>query len=256
MLFTIFVSRFTNIMCSIFFALDAHPKYRLILAANRDEFYERPTAAAQFWVDAPHILGGRDLVHGGTWLGVTKTGRFAAVTNYRDPLAPLGNLSRGNLVGNFLRGEHSVRNYLENIERERKNYSGFNLLAGEIESEIGYFSNRASGVKILASGVYGLSNHLLDTPWQKVRRGKIALQELLKKEDFSSENLFAILRDAEIAADENLPETGIGLERERVLSAIFIETPVYGTRCSTVLLAGRTGEIFFAERTYRQSVND
>lgn len=243
-------------MCSIFFAYDAHPKFRLILAANRDEFYERPTTTAEFWYDAPDVLGGRDLVHGGTWLGVTKTGRFAAVTNYRDPFAPVGNLSRGKLVGNFLQGEHAVQNYLANIARDGKKYSGFNLLVGELGAEIGYFSNRAEGVKILGQGVYGLSNHLLDTPWQKVERGKNALAEIIKNEVDSTETLFEILRDAEMAADENLPATGIGLERERVLSSIFIETPVYGTRCSTILLAGRNGEIFLAERTYRQSIND
>lgn len=243
-------------MCSIFFAYDAHPKYRLILAANRDEFYERPTAPAGFWTDAdaPEILGGRDLVYQGTWLGVTRGGRFSAVTNYRDPKAPTGNLSRGNLVGDFLRSAETPEKYLEKIRENARKYSGFNLLAGEFDAEIGYFSNRgANEIKILESGVYGLSNHLLDTPWQKVARGKAALGNLLEKEDFSTESLFEILFDATRAADEDLPDTGIGLELERVLSPIFIETPVYGTRCSTVLLIDASGKVSFTERTYKTS---
>jgi len=243
-------------MCSIFFAYNAHPGYRLILAANRDEFYERPTGAAQFWQDAPEILAGRDLVRGGSWLGITKNGRFSAVTNYRDPFAPTGNLSRGNLVGDFLRGKETPAQYLQKIQGNAGNYSGFNLLVGEIDSEIGYFSNRGDGVKILESGIYGLSNHLLDTPWQKVRRGKTALAKLIEKENFALESLFEILQDATKADDRDLPETGIGLERERLLSSIFIETPVYGTRCSTALLVAADGKVSFAERTYRQSRSD
>jgi Uncharacterized conserved protein len=238
-------------MCSIFFAYGAHPKYRLILAANRDEFYERPTAEAQFWNDAPQVLAGRDLVCGGTWLGVTTAGRFAAVTNYRDPSAPVGALSRGNLVGDFLRGEDSVRSYLEKIEREGRNYSGFNLLVGDFDSGIGYFSNRGADAKILDAGVYGLSNHLLDTPWRKVRRGKELFSKLIEDRDFPVESLFEILRNAETASDAELPQTGIDAELERALSSIFIATPVYGTRSSTVLLVGENGGVYFEERTYK-----
>jgi uncharacterized protein with NRDE domain len=240
-------------MCSIFFAYDAHPKYQLIPAANRDEFYERPTAAAQFWTDAPEILAGRDSVYRGTWLGVTRNGRFSAVTNYRDPLAPTGNLSRGNLVGDFLRFAETPAGYLQKVRQNAGNYSGFNLLAGEFDSEIGYFSNRGDGVKILESGIYGLSNHLLDTPWRKVARGKKALADLIEKENFTVQSLFEILVDATKAGDEDLPDTGIGLELERVLSSIFIETPVYGTRCSTVLLIETSGKVSFAERTFKQA---
>ncbi|MDQ3800462.1 MAG: NRDE family protein [Acidobacteriota bacterium] len=247
-------------MCSIFFAYDAHPKYRLILAANRDEFYERPTAAAHFWLeDAPEILAGRDSVYGGTWLGVTRSGRFSAVTNYRDPLAPTGNSSRGNLVGDFLRSAETPARYLQKVRQKARDYSGFNLLVGAFGSaaEIGYFSNRSEqgDIKILESGIYGLSNHLLDTPWRKVTRGKAALANLIEKENLAVESLFEILLDASRAADEDLPETGIGLERERLLSPIFIETPVYGTRSSTVLLIETSGRVSFSERTYRQSRN-
>ena len=241
-------------MCSIFLAYKAHPKYRLILAANRDEFYKRPTAGAAFWQDAPEILAGRDLVYQGTWLGVTKSGRFSAVTNYRAPNASTGNLSRGNLVSDFLRTAETPKDYLQKIRENAPNYSDFNLLVGEFDSEIGYFSNRGAGdVKILESGVYGLSNHLLDTPWRKVARGKAALANLIEKENFAVESLFEILMDTTKAADEDLPDTRIGLELERVLSSIFIETPVYGTRCSTVLLIETSGKVSFAERTYKQS---
>jgi uncharacterized protein with NRDE domain len=242
-------------MCSIFLASDAHPKYRLILAANRDEFYERPTASAHFWHDAPEILAGRDLVYKGTWLGVTRSGRFSAVTNYRDPRAATGNLSRGNLVGDFLRGTETSLEYLQKVQENARNYSGFNLLVGEPDSEIGYFSNRGDDIKILDKGVYGLSNELLDTPWRKVRRGKTALSNLIEKEDFSVESLFEILVDATKAADEDLPDTGIGLERERLLSSIFIETPIYGTRSATVLLIETSGKVSFTERTYKQARN-
>lgn len=244
-------------MCSIFLACDAHPKYRLILAANRDEFYERATAGAHFWQDAPEILAGRDLIYNGTWLGVTRGGRFSAVTNYRDPNASTGKASRGNLVGDFLRGKETPREYLRKIRETAQNYSGFNLLVGAFDAEIGYFSNRSEDgdIKILESGVYGLSNHLLDTPWRKVVRGKTALKNLLEKENFAVESLFEILLDATRAADADLPQTGIGLEAERVLSPIFIETPVYGTRCSTVLLIEPGGKVSFTERTYKQSRN-
>jgi uncharacterized protein with NRDE domain len=249
-------------MCSIFFAYHAHPKYSLILAANRDEFYERPTAAAHFWLeDAPEILAGRDLVYKGTWLGVTRGGRFSAVTNYRDPLAPTGNSSRGNLVGDFLRSAETPESYLQKVRRNARDYSGFNLLAGTFDSaaEIGYFSNRGDeggGIRLLESGIYGLSNHLLDTPWRKVERGKAVLANLVEKENFAVESLFEILLDTSRAADEDLPETGIGLERERLLSSIFIETPVYGTRSSTVLLIEAGGKVSFTERTYRRQARN
>lgn len=244
-------------MCSIFLAYQAHPKYRLILAANHDEFYERATAKAGFWTNAPEILAGRDLLRGGTWLGVTRGGRFSAVTNYRDPMAPTGNLSRGNLVSDFLHGAETPIEYLRRIQTNAAAYSGFNLLVGDFgsagDAEIGYGSNRdATGAaKILERGIYGLSNHLLDTPWRKIERGKSALAKLIAEENFSDEALFEILRDDSKAADVELPETGVGLELERLLSSIFIETPVYGTRCSTVLFVETSGKVSFAERTFR-----
>ena len=241
-------------MCVIFFAYQQNAEYPLVLLANRDEFYARPTAAAQFWDDAPEIFAGRDLVHGGTWLGVTKQGRFAAVTNYRDPLSSRGTISRGNLVGDFLKGADSVDNYLRKIQARAGDFSGFNLLVGEINPKnhfLGYYSNRENEIKILAPGVYGLSNHLLDTPWRKVEKGKSELLKLLRNYSGEKEKFFEILADRSLAEDEELPETGIGCEREMLLSAIFIETPVYGTRSSSLVLIDKNYRISLDERTVR-----
>jgi len=237
-------------MCNIFFAYKNHPKYRLIVAANRDEFYERGTAHAGIWGDAPQILAGRDLKNGGTWLGVTKTGRFAAVTNYRDPFTPSGELSRGLLVSEFLKSTQSAEVYLKNVALNARNYSGFNLLVSDLNS-LFYFSNRGDKIKELDKGVYGLSNHLLNTPWRKVERGKEALKNILIKDEVTKENLFNFLADQSPAKDSELPDTGIGIEKERILSPIFIVTPIYGTRSSTVLLIDEDGGVEFSERTFR-----
>jgi uncharacterized protein with NRDE domain len=241
-------------MCVIFFAYRHHAEYPLVLLANRDEFYERPTAAAHFWEDAPQIYAGRDLVRGGTWLGVTKSGRFAAVTNYRDPGAPQGKFSRGDLVGDFLKTEEPVEDYLTKIRSAGADFSGFNLLVGEINSRtktFGYYSNRADKVKILAPGIYGLSNHLLDTPWRKVEKGKSELSALLRNKETEKSKFFDILSDKTFADDKELPDTGIGYEREKLLSAIFIETPVYGTRSSSLVMIDKNYEISLDERNFR-----
>lgn len=241
-------------MCLIVFAYNAHPRYKLIVAANRDEFYARPTAPADFWTDAPQVLAGKDLAAGGTWLGFTKNGRFAAVTNYRDPNAPNGEKSRGFLTRNFLIGADSTENYLQKIAAEKEKFSGFNLLAGDFAdgaSEMFYFSNRAEKIVRLEGGIYGLSNHLLDTNWQKVARSKAKLKEILQNTgEIFAEDLFLMLADRAIAADEDLPDTGIGRERERILSPVFIETSVYGTRCSTILTVDRDGRVNFREKTF------
>jgi uncharacterized protein with NRDE domain len=240
-------------MCLIVFAYKRHQKFPLILLANRDEFYERPTQAAHFWEDAPQVFAGRDLVFGGTWLGITKNGRFAALTNFRQPTQKTGKISRGNLVSDFLKGNKTVLEYLENVKNTAENYSGFNLLAGvftENESTFGYFSNRNDGeIKILGSGIYGLSNSLLDTPWQKVERAKSGLFEITSR-DFREEDLFKLLEDRTFAKDEDLPDTGIGLEREKILSPIFIETPIYGTRCSSLVLYENGKTLTLDERVF------
>ena len=221
-------------MCLIVFEISEDPARGLLLAANRDEFYDRPTLAAAAWDDSPEIFAGRDLVGGGTWLGVSQSGRFAAVTNYRDPKAPKGSRSRGELVSGFLSSEVPIGDYLDGIAGAASEFSGFNLIVGQAGTngvEASYFSNREGVVRHLKPGVYGLSNHLLDTPWPKVRRAK----ELFSTKAADDEALFELLSDRRLASDDELPDTGIGLERERLLSPIFIETPIYGTRCSTVV---------------------
>ena len=245
-------------MCLILFAKNFHPKYKFILAANRDEFYDRPTSPAKFWDNAPNLLAGRDLVHGGTWLGITKTGQFATVTNYRNPNQPNGKRSRGALVSEFLLGTISVLEYLNEVEKLKNEYTGFNLLVGDFsndKNELAYFSNRDDGIKSLDSGIYGLSNHLLDSPWQKVLRGKEMFTQTISYENKPSLTaLLNILQGKTFAKDDDLPNTGVGLERERILSPMFIETPIYGTRCSTVLLIGNDNSVTFTEKSYHPNL--
>ncbi|HEX8176861.1 MAG TPA: NRDE family protein [Pyrinomonadaceae bacterium] len=238
-------------MCVILLAHRAHPEYPLILAANRDEFYERPTARAAFWSDDEDTLAGRDLERGGTWLGVTRGGRVAAITNYREPGLRISDApSRGLLVSRFLSGGLDAGEYLSKLSDEASLYNGFNLIAGA-GGRLHYFSNRGGGPREIEPGVHGLSNHLLDTPWPKVERGRRALAGLIEGGGpISVEEIFEILADDARAQDEALPETGVGLELERMLSPLFIESPVYGTRSSTVVLFNHQGEVSFIERTF------
>jgi len=237
-------------MCLIFLSIDNHPRYKLIIAANRDEFHKRRTAPAGFWPDTPHILAGRDLEANGTWLGVSTTGRVSLLTNYRDPSninpsAP----SRGHLVSDFLDNDVHGEQYLKAVEEKGNQYNGFNLLVGTPE-EIFYFSNYAEGVHRLPPGFHALSNHLLNTPWPKVERGKERLRPILEEPNIESATLFEFLYDDRQAADSQLPDTGIGLERERVLSSMFIKSPDYGSRSSTVVLVDRSNHVHFSERVY------
>lgn len=239
-------------MCVIYLAYGQLADTPLVLLANRDEFYDRPTLPAASWEDHPHVFGGRDLAAGGTWLAVSNSGRIAAVTNYRDPGGQLGTRSRGKLVSDFVSGVSGAREYLSEIESRKAEYSGFNLLVGEFRedrSELLYFSNRSNGIRELSPGLYGLSNHLLDSQWPKVTKGKAMLSEILGQ-GLESEAMFDLLGDRELATDEELPDTGIGLERERALSPIFIATPNYGTRCSTVVIADHRGRFEFEERVF------
>ncbi len=237
-------------MCLILFAWRMHEKFPLILAANRDEFYERPSAPAAFWQDAPDILAGRDLKRGGTWLGISRTGRLAAVTNYRDPASLKQDApSRGELVSDYLHGRKNPETFLCQLASRAPRYNGFSLLVGD-GSGLVYFSNRGE-TRRLAPGIHGMSNHLIDTPWPKVVRGKQALEALLlPRNDPSPEALLALLASRSRPPDESLPATGVGLEWERVLSPLFIESPTYGTRCSTVVLIDREGTVTFVERVF------
>jgi uncharacterized protein with NRDE domain len=237
-------------MCLILFAWRMHEKFPLILGANRDEFYERPSASAAFWDDAPDILAGRDLKRGGTWLGISRRGRLAAVTNYRDPASLKQDApSRGELAIDYLCRRESPKVYLKRLDPCAGRYNGFSLLMGD-RSELFYYSNRGEASR-LEPGIHGMSNHLIDTPWPKVEQGKRALEELLQsKRDPSPEALLTLLASRSRPPDESLPETGVGLEWERVPSPLFIESPAYGTRCSTVLLIDREGMVTFVERVF------
>jgi uncharacterized protein with NRDE domain len=236
-------------MCLLVLAWRAHPDYPLILAGNRDERHARASAPATFWPDAPEILAGRDLEAGGTWLGVTTAGRYAAVTNYRDGLAPpKAPRSRGELTAGFLTGRMSASSYME-VASRAADYGAFGLLCGDQDS-LWYFSNRGGAPAPVAPGVHGLSNHLLDTSWPKVTSAKARLHLLVESDAPTSEALFRLLADRTPAPDDALPDTGIGLELERRASSAFVVDPVYGTRCSTLLHLRRDGGIRFAERRF------
>ncbi|MCD6296455.1 MAG: NRDE family protein [Deltaproteobacteria bacterium] len=241
-------------MCLILLAIQSHPAYKLVIAANRDEFYERPTAPAAFWDDEPGLLAGRDLRAGGTWLGITTKGRIAAITNYRDPSSIKSDApSRGSLVTGFLSGRQSPAEYLEGLKKKAHEYNGFNLIVGE-KHELYWYSNREEGVQGLSTGIYGVSNRLLDTPWPKVTRGKKMLRALLSEEkNPAPDALFSMLEDRAIPDDKKLPDTGVGLEWERMLSPIFITSPDYGTRSSTLLFIDHYDTVTFIERTFNSS---
>lgn len=239
-------------MCLIVIAFRQHPRYPLLVAANRDEFFERPTERADFWEPDRQILAGRDLLAGGTWLGVRRDGRFAAVTNFRDarPEKP-GAPSRGRLVSGFLSTEASAPQFLDALTARMDAYNGFNLVAGS-PAALWYLSNRAGTVVELSAGFYGLSNHLLDSAWPKVETAKAACRTILEQsgQQLDIEALFTVMAASHSYPDEALPDTGVGLELERLLAPIFIKSGDYGTRSSTIWLVERDGRSLFAERRF------
>ncbi len=238
-------------MCLILVGWRAHPDYPLVLAANRDEFYARPTAAASYWRDRPEILAGRDLQAGGTWLGLTRSGRIAALTNYRDGNAQqVAATSRGSLVAEFLGGRTKPAGFLAGLEHDGRAFNGFNLLAGD-GGELCCYSNVNRQLHRLLPGIYGLSNHLLDTPWPKVSEGKTALAAALGALPDEAP-IFALLADDGVQPDRLLPSTGIGAEWERLLSAAFVRAPGYGTRSSTVVTIDRQGRAKFTEKSWER----
>ena len=238
-------------MCLIVFGLHAHPLFPLVVAANRDEFVARPSEPAGFWPAPEGLLAGRDLVAGGTWIGVTPSGRFAALTNVRqprtfDPSAP----SRGELVARFLSASDAPMAHLRGLAAEGGRRNGFNLLAAA-GGRLAWFSNRGGEPIEVEAGVHAVSNALLDTPWPKVRRATAGLAGILGRNDeMSAEELFALFADREPAPDEELPDTGVGLAAERILSSPFIAAPGYGTRGTTLLLVARNGRATFLERRF------
>lgn len=238
-------------MCLILLAYAAHPMHRLIVLANRDEYYSRPTAPLDFWQDHPQVLAGRDLEHHGTWMGVTRTGRLAAITNYRAPhLLKNDAPSRGHLVSGFLLSDEPPAQYLRRIDAKADAYNGFNLIVGD-SADLFYYSNMEGTIRKLVPGIYGLSNHLLDTPWPKVLNAKQALAALINGgRETSPEAFLKVLQSRAIAADAHLPDTGVGAAWERMLSPAFISSPTYGTRSSTLLRIDSDGRLSFTERTW------
>lgn len=260
-------------MCLIGFALDDHPRFALVLAANRDELFARPAAAAGWWPDAPDVFGGRDLDGGGSWLAVSRRGRVAAVTNYRQSMSERLALddgtirpSRGRLVNDFVTTFRPFDAHCHQVETEAGRYAGFNLLLFSFEAGTRgrWIGNRANGgisatvhSEALSGGVHGVSNAQLDTPWPKVRALTQRLQAWRTQAESAqctpqalTDDLLQALADRSVAPDAQLPDTGVGLERERWLSAALIVSPDYGTRASTVLLIDHDGSVWFTERTY------
>lgn len=239
-------------MCLYIFAYKSHPEYPLILTGNRDEFYDRPTAPLGYWQDHPHVLAGRDLKHKGTWLGMSRQGRMALLTNFREGDRPKPKKSsRGHLVSNFLIGSLAPKTYLERLSEAAADYAGFNLLVGDAHS-LWYFSNRRPGIQELKPGIYGLSNHLLDTAWPKLSRARAAFESTLGNQvEIGIDDLLKIVTDRKSVPDQALPQTGVELALERLLAPIFVISPGYGTRSSTVIIVDCKGKVTFCEQTWQ-----
>lgn len=244
-------------MCIAYLAIGAHPDWPLFIAANRDEFHARPTTSAAPWPTCRDVLAGMDNVAGGTWLGITRQGRFGLLTNFRDMSYDPQAASRGALVADYLTGRTPAGDYASRVALDGTRYNGFNLIVGNLDSAY-YVANRheVHEAVLLDAGRYVLSNHLLNTAWPKTQRLKERLDDFpLERLARSLNPVFEILKDQTIADDELLPSTGLSLERERLLSSPFIISPEYGTRCSTVIAVNRDGRGFFSEITYdRQGV--
>lgn len=249
-------------MCLIVFAWQKHPGLPLLLAANRDEFHDRPAAPATYWNDTPQVLAGRDLQAGGTWLGISRSGRFAAITNVRDPAAQERSAprSRGELTHDFLAGTAAPRDYLLSVADRIDDYQGFNLLVGDRESLWYLHGNAAekSEPRALVPGVYGLSNAALDVPWPKVNLARKRLHSALegvagnnKAPDHSE--LRRCLADRSLADQQALDDQNLRGDMARQLSAQFIVTPHYGTRCCTTLRSHLTGELEFEEQRFNSA---
>lgn len=240
-------------MCIAYLSLGVNPDWPVFIAANRDEFHARPALPARPWPEAPHIWAGRDLTAGGTWLGLTQSGRWALLTNFRAPGTHRDDaLSRGELVSTFLLEEMSAEAYVKSVHARAQQFNGFNLIVGE-GLQAWYIGNHpaCTGPVSLGAGRYALSNHALDTPWPKVERLRTQLDELMPENSgLALEPIYATLRDGVQSDDSSLPRTGLPLETERLLSSIFIVSPDYGTRCSTIIAINSEGEGVFSETTY------
>ena len=240
-------------MCLILFAYRSHPDYPLILAANRDEYYRRPTSPLDFWPDERDLLAGRDLEARGTWIGVSRSGRLAALTNLRGASAPIIEApSRGDLVKGFLAGIEPPEQYLNRIKTVGYRYNGFNLVVGDGD-HLFHYSNQGSAIHRFEPGVYGVSTCLLGTQWPKIEKGKAGLADRISDDkEIQTEDFFQILEDRTFPPDQDIPHTGLDRGWERTLSPLFIESDAYGTRSSSVIFMERTGKVTFAERTFEK----
>ncbi|MFY0599894.1 MAG: NRDE family protein [Cyclobacteriaceae bacterium] len=236
-------------MCLIAFAWNSHPKYKLILIANRDEFYERPSATASFWKDCPDIYAGRDLVATGTWMGISKSGRFGAITNYRD----IKNIqkdarSRGDIIPRYLSESDDPKSFSQKLNHYSSEYNGFNFLASDFKT-MTHYSNYQGKVNVIDPGIHGLSNAFLDTPWPKVESLKRGLRKAISSK-FDHKQMFDLLSDTQEADEKMLPRTGVPLEWEKALSSVCIRTEKYGTCSSTVITVTHAGVVDFSEKTH------
>lgn len=245
-------------MCLIVFAYKVHKKYRLILSANRDEFFARPTEPLQVWEDNPQIIGGRDLQQGGTWMAFSKNGRFAALTNVRNPASMKQNArSRGDLIPSFLLSEADPSSYLETVKDRVGDYNGFNLLAGDLK-ELFFLSSTDQKIIKVQPGIHAVSNRTLNTPWVKcevVKKGLKSEVDTLPDEPCFSDieqNLCRMMHNSIIASDELLPDTGVGIDLERKLSSVFVSMAGYGTRSTSVVLQDFLGNLTFSETTWSE----
>ena len=235
-------------MCTILFALNQHPQYKLIYLGNRDEFKSRPTQPSHFWEDVPSLLAGRDLKACGTWLGITKDKKLSFLTNHRNfKLSKENQSSRGELTVNYLKGEVDALAYLSSLRETKMHYNPYNLVVGSIDA-LYFYSNIEDQIIKIETGIHGLSNALLDTSWYKVDKAKKRLKTLIDQDQVEPEACFEILSDREIPPDQYLPDTGIEIALERDLSSIFIDLETYGTTYQTVILVDREDRVTYAER--------
>ncbi len=254
-------------MCLIVFAYKVHKKYSLILAANRDEFFNRPTAALNVWEDSPEIIAGRDLKEGGTWMGFNRQGRFAALTNVRNPSSiKLNSRSRGDLIAPFLSSDVDPFSYLKDVKSRIEDYNGFNLLAGDT-NDLFFISTTDKKIIKIFPGVHAVSNHTINTPWVKVEKVKEGLNKMIENRQIKESQadnlnisdiesyLYTMMKNREPASDEALPDTGVGIELERQLSSVFVSMPGYGTRSTSVVLLDIEGNLTFSETTWSENGN-
>lgn len=247
-------------MCLLVLAWRAHPRYQLVLAANRDEYHERSSDPLAKWPPPSDILAGRDQRAGGAWLGLDRTRRFGVVTNFRDLQRPRRSApSRGRLIPEYLAGTAGPQDYLAQLETDAPGYSGFNLLVGDLE-QLWYASNRMDRfAQLLPAGIHGLSNEFLDSPWPKLQRVRQGFETWLARQSNAPDDagpivteLLALLADG-TPAPEGSPSTGLSPDWERTLSSPFVTHPAYGTRCSSVLLIEPSGAAVMFERRFDPS---